>query len=206
MGKPSLDILNGLSPQQDIFVREFHLTSNATQAAIKAGYSEKTADVQGSRLLNTVKVQQALSLLQEETKKTYGIDKDRIIKELLVIAYGRIADCFDWSDGVAKLKPKEHLTDENLAMLDNISFSKSEGPSGQFDRDGNPIMETRVSVSAGSISKQKLAALKMLAQISGIIPMFSTGSGEQNVFNNTQNNLIFVAEWGTGAAIKKISD
>lgn len=121
----------------------------------------------------------------------------------MTIAYGRLSDCLDWDEKGARLKPKDQLTDDQLSYIDSISFSKSETPSGLKDEDGEPIMETRVSVSVGSISKQKVQALKLLAQIGGLIVDPKAGG---DVFNNTQNNLIFVAEWGTGAAIKTISE
>ena len=49
-----------LTPKQAAFVAEYVKDGNATQAAIRAGYSEKTADVQGPRLLGNVGIQQAL--------------------------------------------------------------------------------------------------------------------------------------------------
>ncbi len=48
-----------LTEKQKQFVREYLIDLNATQAAIRAGYSAKTADQQGSRMLANVKVQQA---------------------------------------------------------------------------------------------------------------------------------------------------
>ena len=50
-----------LTEKQQRFVDEYLIDLNATQAAIRAGYSAKTADVQGSRMLANVKVQQAIS-------------------------------------------------------------------------------------------------------------------------------------------------
>jgi len=50
-----------LTPKQEAFVREYLLDSNATQAAIRAGYSAKTAQEQSSRLLSNVMVAQAIS-------------------------------------------------------------------------------------------------------------------------------------------------
>jgi len=41
-----------LTSKQEVFVREYAIDKNATQAAIRAGYSEKTAQEQGSRLLS----------------------------------------------------------------------------------------------------------------------------------------------------------
>ena len=45
-----------ISAKQELFVDEYLIDLNATQAAIRAGYSPKTAEQQGSRLLSNVKV------------------------------------------------------------------------------------------------------------------------------------------------------
>ena len=49
-----------LTEKQQRFVDEYLIDLNATQAAIRAGYSVKTADQQASRMLTNVKVQQAI--------------------------------------------------------------------------------------------------------------------------------------------------
>ena len=49
-----------LTPKQQRFVEEYLIDLNATQAAIRAGYSEKTAQEQSSRLLSNVMVQEAV--------------------------------------------------------------------------------------------------------------------------------------------------
>jgi phage terminase small subunit len=49
-----------LTSKQEAFVREYAIDKNATQAAIRAGYSEKTAQEQGSRLLSNVMVVKAI--------------------------------------------------------------------------------------------------------------------------------------------------
>ena len=50
-----------LTEQQQLFVREYLVDLNATKAALRAGYSEKTAYAQGSRLLKNVKVSAAIT-------------------------------------------------------------------------------------------------------------------------------------------------
>lgn len=50
-----------LTPKQEAFVSEYLLDLNATQAAIRAGYSARTAEQQGSRLLGNVKVREAVA-------------------------------------------------------------------------------------------------------------------------------------------------
>ena len=69
--------MNGLTPKQQRFVEEYLVDLNATQAAIRAGYSKKTAEFQASRLLRNVKVQKAISKAREAlSKKTMrGIEE-----------------------------------------------------------------------------------------------------------------------------------
>jgi phage terminase small subunit len=97
-----------LNPKQLVFIQEYLRCGNGTQAAIAAGYSEKTAHVQGSRMLTNVKVQEylnkneqninrdlremfveeavnAFKVLRDIMKKDNAMDKDRInaAKDLL---------------------------------------------------------------------------------------------------------------------------
>lgn len=58
-----------LRPQHMIFVTEYIKSNNATQAAIAAGYSEKTAYSQGSRLLKSVEIQQYLNKTEQNLNR-----------------------------------------------------------------------------------------------------------------------------------------
>ena len=84
-----------LTEKQQRFVDEYLIDLNATQAAIRAGYSAKTADVQGSRMLGNVKVQQAISEAMAERSKRTGINQDRVVLELAKIALVKITDVVD---------------------------------------------------------------------------------------------------------------
>lgn len=55
-----------LTDKQELFAREYLKDLNATQAAIRAGYSEKTAQEQASRLLSNVMVQSRISEMKYE--------------------------------------------------------------------------------------------------------------------------------------------
>ncbi len=72
-----------LTDKQQRFVKEYLVDLNATQAAIRAGYSKKTADQQASRLLTNVKVAEAVAkgaaLIAERTELT----QDRVVRGLL---------------------------------------------------------------------------------------------------------------------------
>ena len=71
-----------LTPKQARFVEEYLVDLNATQAAIRAGYSAKTAEVQGSRLLGNVKVAAAIREAQEARSERTGITQDEVIQGL----------------------------------------------------------------------------------------------------------------------------
>lgn len=71
-----------MSPKQERFVQEYLKDSNGTQAAIRAGYSPRTADQQASRLLTKVKVAQAVKAKQEKASVKAELTLDAHIATL----------------------------------------------------------------------------------------------------------------------------
>ena len=114
-----------LTEKQQRFVDEYLIDLNATQAAIRAGYSAKTADVQGSRMLANCKVQQAISIAMAERSKRTGINQDRVVLELARIAFVKMTDIID-SDG----KIKDDATDDDLACIESVKYKSSESDTG----------------------------------------------------------------------------
>ena len=79
-----------LNPKQQRFVAEYLIDLNATQAATRAGYSAKTADVQGCRLLGNVNVAQAVADGQAELAKGHGVTVDKIVGELAKLGFANM--------------------------------------------------------------------------------------------------------------------
>ena len=79
----------GLTPKQARFVEEYLVDLNATQAAIRAGYSNKTAYSQGQRLLKKVDVAAAIQAAQIEVRRRTNIAVDDVVTGLLAEAEGR---------------------------------------------------------------------------------------------------------------------
>lgn len=75
-----------LTPKQAAFVQEYLKDLNGTQAAIKAGYSEKTAAEQASRLLSNVKVQEAVTKGREKLAARAEVTAERVLNGLLAEA------------------------------------------------------------------------------------------------------------------------
>lgn len=76
-----------LTPKQQRFVREYLIDLNAKQAAIRAGYSAKTAEVQASRLLSNAKVAAAVAKAQDKRAKRTEITADRVLREYARIGF-----------------------------------------------------------------------------------------------------------------------
>jgi phage terminase small subunit len=74
-----------LTAKQQRFVEEYVIDLNATQAAIRAGYSERAAAEQGSRLLTYAKIKEKVAELQANTSQRLNITKETIINEYLEI-------------------------------------------------------------------------------------------------------------------------
>lgn len=76
-----------LTPRQERFVEEYIIDLNATQAAIRAGYAAKDADVQGSRLLGNVRVSRAVASAKAKRSEQTGITQERVLAELALLAF-----------------------------------------------------------------------------------------------------------------------
>lgn len=127
-----------LTEKQKKFVDEYLIDLNATQAAIRAGYSEKTADVQASRLLVNVKVQEYLQQKQKELQDRTGVTQDKIIAELVKVAFGdrtNIAKIVTrpmikriWDDDIHNFVYTEEsdATDQFVEIKDTCKFTEEE--------------------------------------------------------------------------------
>lgn len=92
-----------LNNKQRTFCREYIVDLNGTQAAIRAGYSEKTAKQVGSRLLTNVDVQSEVGRLIDERNKRTEVTADRVINQLAKIAFMDMKDFVDWGTEERKI-------------------------------------------------------------------------------------------------------
>ncbi len=76
-----------LTPKQDMFVREYLIDLNATQAAIRAGYSVKNADKIGFELLGKTGVQSAIQAGMDKRAVSVGISATRVLNEIAKLAF-----------------------------------------------------------------------------------------------------------------------
>jgi phage terminase small subunit len=79
-----------LTPKQALFVQEYLIDLNATQAAIRAGYSDKTARSSGQRMLTNVDIQEAIQKGQLNRAQRVRRTADDVLTDILRI--GRKAE------------------------------------------------------------------------------------------------------------------
>ena len=103
-----------LNPNQERFIAEYLTDLNATRAAIAAGYSEKTAESQGSRLLTNAKVKAVIAEKQGKRLGKLEITADRVLAELAKLAFFDIRKFYN-EDGSLKLVTD--LDDDTAAAL-----------------------------------------------------------------------------------------
>jgi phage terminase small subunit len=82
-------VKKGLNPKRERFVAEYLIDLNATQAAIRAGYSPKTAYSQGQRLLKDDEVRCALTKAKTDRADRLDITADRVLQEIAILAFFR---------------------------------------------------------------------------------------------------------------------
>lgn len=141
---------DNLTVKQRMFVEEYLIDLNATQAAIRAGYSAKTADQQGSRMLANVKVQQAISERMAERSKRTGVNQDRVVLELAKIAFVRMTDVVD-SNG----RIRSDAAPDDLSCIESIKYKESDNEYG-----GSVEREVKIG--------SKLKALELLGKHLGM--------------------------------------
>jgi len=136
-----------LNPKQQRFVEEYLIDLNATQAAIRAGYSAKTANRIGTENLSKLVIQAEIAERQAERAIRVKITADMVLQELGRIAFTDRRKIFSWGPDGVKFVPSESLDEATAALVEKASQTVTEG--------GGTI---RVKTSS------KIEALKLIGQ------------------------------------------
>lgn len=93
-----------MTPKQEAFVREYLIDLNATQAAIRAGYSARTANEQGARLVANVSVRSAIEAAKSERAKRTEINADWVLRRLHSDATADLSELYDETGNIRPMK------------------------------------------------------------------------------------------------------
>ncbi len=111
-----------MKPKQQRFVEEYMVDLNATQAAVRAGYSKNTAAEQGHQLLQKTSIIEAVQVAQAEISRRTEVTVDGVITGLLAEAEGK-ADSTPGSRVAAWAHLGKHLG----IFTDNLNLGGSVG-------------------------------------------------------------------------------
>ena len=117
-----------LKPKELKFAEEWLKTTNATQSAIKAGYSERTAYSAGSRLLKKVDVKQYIDERLAEMKENSIADTDEVMQFLSSTMRGDIPDQFGLDPALNdRIKAAELIGKRYKLFTDKQEISGADG-------------------------------------------------------------------------------
>lgn len=108
-----------MTPKQKAFVAEYLIDLNATQAALRAGYSAKTAYSQGQRLLKNVEVQKQIEFGAAKRAAKLEITADRVLQEFAKVAFGNMLDYVTIVDGTARIDFSA-MTRDQASLISSI--------------------------------------------------------------------------------------
>lgn len=110
-----------ITAKQKRFAEEYVIDLNGKQAAIRAGYSEKTAEYQAARLLRNAKVQEYIAKLMQAREKRTEITQDMVVRELAKIAFGDLRGVMSWGANGVIVKESSELTDDEAAFISELN-------------------------------------------------------------------------------------
>lgn len=117
--------MSELTDKQEAFCREYLKDFNATQAAIRAGYSEDSARQIASDTLSKHNVQERIQGLANKLNSRTDNKIERIITELQLIAFGSLKDVAEWNPDGLYIKDSSDL-DEEARLVSEVSESRTE--------------------------------------------------------------------------------
>lgn len=141
-----------LTDKQEVFCQEYIKDYNATQAAIRAGYSPKTANEMASELKEKPHVLKRIEELKQKVADKNELTADRIIKELMKIAFADKRAIASWNESGIRFKPSDELSDFDAASISEIS---------EVVNESGGMLKVK--------QHDKVKALELLAKIQGML-------------------------------------
>ena len=144
------------------FVDEYLIDFNATQAAIRAGYSPDTANEQGSQLLARPDIRELVAEGQKEIAERTQTFQDNAVEELKLVGFSDLADFLTVKEGgIVEQKPFDELTKEQTKCIKKIKQTVRSSHSA----DGTILHQTAVIEIE---LHDKLKALELLGRHLGM--------------------------------------
>ena len=147
------------TPKQRLFIETYLIHKNATKAAIAAGFSERSANNQGTRLMANDALRAEIEARLASTLDRYAVTSERILRELAKIAFANIGDFITVEEGGGAIVDFGTATREQMASLKSIEIDER-----TIDGAAAGVRRVKISMS------DKRQALMDLAKIARMLP------------------------------------
>lgn len=117
---------NKLSPKQEKFCLEYLKDLNGSQAAIRAGYSEKASRAIASELLTFPNVMARVKELRDRMHKKLELTNEWVLERLMRIADADMRKVARWNESGVRFKSSEELTDDEAYTIEEVSETTNE--------------------------------------------------------------------------------
>ena len=151
-----------MNTRQQRFVQEYLISLNATQAAIRAGYSKRTARSIGQENLTKPDIAAAIEKAQDERARRTGITAAQVVRELALHAFGVMGDFFDKDTG--RLLDIAELSHGAQARLASIEVLRERTHTVSTDTSKTSVHESTVKIKLWD----KLRSLELLGRHLGM--------------------------------------
>jgi phage terminase small subunit len=115
------------TPKQQAFIEEYLKDPNATQAALRAGYSSRTAYRSGADNLRKPQIRAAIARHREERCERVKVDADWVLHELITLAKANFLDYVDLESGGKVKVDLSKLSRDQAAAVSEVTFDELAG-------------------------------------------------------------------------------
>lgn len=165
----------GLTARQARFIEEYLVDLNATQAAIRAGYSQKTAYCYGHENLRKPEIQAMIGVRQAELQAAVEVRQKDVLTEYLALAFSDMREHASWGPDGVELTDSTHLTAKAAKAVQEVTSTKRS--TTRTDAEGASYTTVEVQTRIKLYNKQ--AALRDLAEH---LQLFSQDKGFDETF------------------------
>ena len=148
-----------LTPKQERFCEEYLIDYNATAAAIRAGYSAKTAHVIGQENLRKPAISERLSTIRKQRSEIIQVDAVKVLTELCKLGFSNMGDFIKPQEDGSFYTDFSKLTREQSAAIQEITVEEYMDGRGE---DARPVKRTKFKLA------DKKGALELIARHLGM--------------------------------------
>lgn len=153
-----------MTPKQEMFCREFLIDLNGTQAAIRAGYSAKTANRIATENMSKSDIKRRIEELKQQRQEVIGVDASYVLQRLIDIDQMDARDILNDDGSVKPIYDWPDVWRQSISGVDLMEISNSENVAATLKKIKWPDKIKNLELLGRHVS---VAAFKDRVELSG---------------------------------------